>query len=71
MREHGVFMKYKPTSKAINEAVCVKSSYFNEPSMTCCKSNRLSVLYVLFYKTEILPDNFWDVQGKNKINRPV
>lgn len=40
------FCAVEPTSVAINEVhykVCVKSSYFNEPSMTCCTCNRLTV----------------------------
>lgn len=42
--EEWSFYGDEPTSEAINEVhygVCVKSSYFNEPSMTCCTSNRL------------------------------
>lgn len=41
------FYAGEPTSEAINEvhhSICVKSSHFNEPSMTCCTSNRLGVI---------------------------
>lgn len=44
------FFRREPTSEAINEvhySVCVKSSYFNEPSMTCRTSNRPTVLFFL------------------------
>lgn len=63
----GGFYAIKPTSEAINEVhygVCVKSSHFNEPSMTCYTSNRLTVLF--FLAPNFFNRPFWDVKTKIK-----
>lgn len=61
------FYAVQPTSEAINEVhygVCVKSSHFNEPSMTCYTSNRLTVLF--FLAPNFFNSSFWDVETKIK-----
>lgn len=71
LANEGTFYASEPTSEAINEVqygVCVKSSHFNEPSMTCYTGNRLTVLFFLAPNFLIGLFGMWNKNKKCRID---